>query len=352
MTTPLRLRHPKGVSTLGANLSDPTTVGDLMELVARESGIPASQQELKAGYPPRTLTLIPDLPISSLGLQRGDQLIVNLASGSTRPPPPTPVRAPAAPPAQAAAPTLSVPRTAAPPAPSYEQDPTFGFANEGDGEEWVECEGQVLVLRVAPDDNSCLFHSLSYVLPSLPTATNERPNTTSLRSLAAATILSDPINYDEATLGQSPTSYAEAIQKPQTWGGAIELALFSKAFGVEIWSWDVETGRLDRFGQGDGWENRVLLVYSGIHYDAMSLAPMAGAPVDFHTTTFPTPFAGVPDTIADAASKLVGKLRAKRKFTNTATFDLKCEICGQGLKGEKGARAHAQETGHTSFGEY
>ncbi|KZO90517.1 hypothetical protein CALVIDRAFT_542634 [Calocera viscosa TUFC12733] len=351
MTTPLRLRHPKGVSTLSANLSDPTTVGDLLELVARESGIPASQQELKAGYPPRTLTLIPELPISSLGLQRGDQLIVNAVAGSA--PRPTPAPAPAPSPARTAATPSLAPRAAAPPAQSFGQDPTFDFGGaEESAEESVECEGQVLVLRVAPDDNSCLFHSLSYVLPAIPTSPNERPTTTSLRSLAAATILSDPINYDEATLGQSPDSYATAIQKPQTWGGAIELALFSKAFGVEIWSWDVETGRLDRFGQGDGWENRVLLVYSGIHYDAMTLAPMPGAPADFHTTTFPTPFPGVPDTIADAAKKLVGKLRTKRKFTNTATFDLKCEICGKGLKGEKEARVHAQETGHTAFGEY
>ncbi len=26
--------------------------------------------------------------------------------------------------------------------------------------------------------------------------------------------------------------------------------------------------------------------------------------------------------------------------------------CGQGLKGEKGARVHAEETGHVRFGEY
>jgi hypothetical protein len=29
-----------------------------------------------------------------------------------------------------------------------------------------------------------------------------------------------------------------------------------------------------------------------------------------------------------------------------------CQECGQGLKGEKGARAHAEQTGHVRFGEY
>lgn len=32
---------------------------------------------VKAGYPPKSLTLIPELPVSSLGLVKGEQLIVN-----------------------------------------------------------------------------------------------------------------------------------------------------------------------------------------------------------------------------------------------------------------------------------
>ena len=80
------------------------------------------------------------------------------------------------------------------------------------------------------------------------------------------------------------------------------------------------------------------------------------------------------DEVLVAAKKLADALRAKRAYTNTATFDLKCQvrelhgdgcglsvmlnafygsqICGKGLKGEKEARAHASETGHVEFGEY
>lgn len=75
------------------------------------------------------------------------------------------------------------------------------------------------------------------------------------------------------------------------------------------------------------------------------------------------------DQILGAAKKLATILRERRAFTNVATFDLKCEVsrtngpeypqvliymqqCGKGLKGEKDARAHAQETGHVRFGEY
>lgn len=33
-------------------------------------------------------------------------------------------------------------------------------------------------------------------------------------------------------------------------------------------------------------------------------------------------------------------------------FRLKCEVCGEGLVGEKEARDHASDTSHTRFGEY
>lgn len=43
---------------------------------------------MKSGYPPRALTLIPELPLSSLGLKSGDQLIVNeIADGRPAPQP-------------------------------------------------------------------------------------------------------------------------------------------------------------------------------------------------------------------------------------------------------------------------
>ena len=75
---------------------------------------------------------------------------------------------------------------------------------------------------------------------------------------------------------------------------------------------------------------------------------MKDAPLDFHTTVFPIS----DQSMLDGSLALAAKLRAKRAYTNTATFDLRCEICKVGLKGEKGAREHATETGHAKFGEY
>jgi hypothetical protein len=101
-----------------------------------------------------------------------------------------------------------------------------------------------------------------------------------------------------------------------------ELSIFSTHYRTEISSIDVETGRIDRFGEGASYPSRAILLYSGIHYDATSLAPTPGAPLDFHETLFPVGDKGV----LAAAQTLAGKLREQKKFTNTATFLLKCEV--------------------------
>ncbi|CAE7229463.1 unnamed protein product [Rhizoctonia solani] len=326
MSVPIRVRHPKGVSTLQVDLnSDSATVLSLQQSIHELSGLLPSQQELKSGYPPKALTLIPELPLSSLGLQKGDQLTVIAKPGSASnavEPGPTAV------PSFAPRPVVSAPVPA----------PSPGAANDG----FVETAVGTLIHRVVPDDNSCLFSSVAITFGQGMTAARQ------MRSIVVDAIKNDPETYSDVVLGQPRESYMAAISKDSTWGGAIELSVFSDYFRTEIDSYDVETGRCDKFGEGK-YDNKCILMYSGIHYDAVSLAPTRDAPLDFHTTVFPI---GGSDSISQAASKLASQLRASRKFTNTSTFDLKCQICGQGLKGEKEARAHASQTGHTSFGEY
>ncbi|KAF8682241.1 OTU protein [Rhizoctonia solani] len=326
MSVPIRIRHPKGVSTLQVDLnSDSATVLSLQQSIHELSDLLPSQQELKSGYPPKALTLIPELPLSSLGLQRGDQITVTAKPGSV---------------SATTGPSVPTAPVSAPRPPASVQTPKASTGSTNDG--FVETDVGTLVHRVVPDDNSCLFSSVAIVFGQDITAARK------MRSVVVDVIKNDPEAYPDVVLGQSRESYMAAISKDSTWGGAIELSIFSDYFRTEIDSYDVETGRCDRFGEGK-YDNRCVLIYSGIHYDAVSLAPTRDAPPDFHTTVFPVDGS---DNISQAASKLASQLRASRKFTNTSTFDLKCEICGQGLKGEKEARAHAAQTGHTSFGEY
>jgi ubiquitin thioesterase OTU1 len=145
--------------------------------------------------------------------------------------------------------------------------------------------------------------------------------------VVADAIRSDPVTWNEAILGRPPAAYISTILSPNSWGGAIELAILASHYDTEVASVDVETGRVDRFEpRSASSSGRVLLVYSGIHYDAAVLAPEPGAPVAFCASVFPAARNGVQDAILLALQELAGKLRKKHKFTNTATFDLKCEV--------------------------
>ena len=97
--------------------------------------------------------------------------------------------------------------------------------------------------------------------------------------------------------------YINTILKSSSWGGAIELAILAKYYSTEIASVDVETGRIDKFSpppEADSG-NRCILVYSGIHYDAATIAPILDAPDDFHQTVVHKEKDGDDDPILTAA---------------------------------------------------
>ncbi|WVR06526.1 hypothetical protein IAU60_003557 [Kwoniella sp. DSM 27419] len=301
--------------------------------------IPPSEQEIKYSYPPK---LLPDVsgPLASIPITKGEQIIVTAGAPSTSGPSagpsanaakgPTP-----APSVKAVNDVLSAPQ---PPPTLAEKAPDSPLAQNDipiEPSESVALPGRDaghLQLRVVPDDNSCLFSAVAVVFEGGIEAAQK------LRRTVAFAIRDDPFTYSE---------YIDKILKPETWGGAIELSIFSKHYRTEISSFDVATGRCDRFGQ-DEYDSRCLLVYSGIHYDALTLSPVPVSPPSFHTTVFPI----TDDSILPTAEKLISQLKARHYYTDTANFDLRCQICGKGLTGEKGAREHASQTGHVQFGEY
>ncbi|KIK08215.1 hypothetical protein K443DRAFT_672708 [Laccaria amethystina LaAM-08-1] len=242
----IRLRHPKGVSTI--QLDSVKTVNDLQQNIYTTTQILPSRQILKSGYPLRPLTLVPELPIDSLDIKHGDQIIVSelttheIVRDSPRPPPVTPSTHP------------------------Y----------------YIDVDGSVLVHRIVPDDNSCLFSSVALIFEQSIQKASQ------MRKIVAEGIQRDPETYNEAILGMPPSQYIATITKPTSWGGAIELGVLAAHYSAEIASIDVETGRIDRFSPGANPERmRCLLIYSGIHYDAASLAPMPDAPDEWHQTLFP-----------------------------------------------------------------
>lgn len=171
-----------------------------------------------------------------------------------------------------------------------------------------------------------------------------------IREFVADGIKADPTKYNEAVLAMPPQSYISTILKPSSWGGAIELSVLVDYYNAQILSIDVETGRVDTFDPQVPTGQTCILLYSGIHYDTVFLTPDLDAPREWRQTLFPT--ASEPNAVLQAALDLATQLRKERAYTNTSNFDLRCQDCKIGLKGEKDARAHAQSTGHVNFGEY
>ena len=214
----------------------------------------------------------------------------------------------------------------------------------------IDDDGTVAVRKVIDADNSCLFNAIGYVFFRSLAKAKE------LRKVVHDAVLSDPDTFSEAALGKPPKEYAEWVLRPNSWGGQVELFVLSTHLRKQIAAYDVQTGRVDVYGE-DRFprSERGHLIYDGLHYDALVFAyPGLEDVSDTHVT--------VVDCSLEPISKINGfdrKARAlakkdqeRRLFTDVANFSLRCLVCQTGLVGENEAREHAKTTGHTNFGEY
>ncbi|XP_006855843.2 ubiquitin thioesterase OTU1 [Amborella trichopoda] len=203
----------------------------------------------------------------------------------------------------------------------------------------------VIVRRVIPSDNSCLFNAVGYVMD------HDKHKASELRQVIAATVASDPTRYTGAFLGKPNEEYCAWILDPEKWGGAIELSILADYYGREIAAYDIQTARCDLYGQGKNYMERVMLIYDGLHYDALVMSPSNDAPEDFDQTIFLTQN-GTIAAVESQVLNLVRDAQRKRSYTDTANFTLRCGVCQMGLIGQKEAVEHAKATGHINFQEY
>lgn len=316
----LRIRGPLGQKPIV--IDDHATVGDLKKAITDCTSL--NSFDIKYGYPPETLKLDSyreEDSISSLKLD-GEQLIISENKPQSTPAKQAPVKPRTKP--------LSLSRKQAP------KDPP---------EIPVPSHAATLVLRIMPDDNSCLFRAFNSAY------FGAMDNMHELRSLVAQTIQNNKDTYSEVVLEKHPDKYCEWIQNPDAWGGSIELQILSKHFDIEICSVDVQTLRVDKYNEG--MRKRCILVYSGIHYDNIALSPSDApfdksyAPPEFDTKVFDS----FDDEILTKAKELCRGLQGQGYFTDTAGFSLRCNICNEALIGEKAAVQHASDTGHADFGQ-
>ncbi|CAO2836297.1 unnamed protein product [Amaranthus hypochondriacus] len=173
-----------------------------------------------------------------------------------------------------------------------------------------------------------------------------------LRQVIAVTVRSDPVKYSEAFLGKPNEQYCSWILDSEKWGGAIELSILSDYYGREIAAYDIQTTRCDLYGQDRNFSERVMLLYDGLHYDALAMSPFEGAPEEFDQTIFSVRNDRSIGPIERLAQNYVKEQHRQKKFTDTANFTLRCGVCQIGIKGQKEAADHAKATGHVNFQEY
>ncbi|KIW27944.1 uncharacterized protein PV07_07639 [Cladophialophora immunda] len=352
----VRIRGPSGKSST-VSLDESATVETLRKTITTETSL--SSFEVKYGYPPKTLSLDqlpPSKLLSELDIKlNGEQLIINEVK----------------PPSQKgdSQPTSSDPLTSAPraaessrhygststafsgtskPTPKAQEASAAPLslsrkqnAEMADPPEiWCPDLQGTLVLRIMPDDNSCLFRAVASAVLSDMDAVTE------LRSIIAQNIQANPEKYTKAILdNKEPDAYCRWIQTEDAWGGQIELDILSRQFDVEICSIDVQSLRVDRYNEAA--TSRCFIVYSGIHYDTIALS-VHGEPPEADVKQFVQPLS---DEVLPHAIALCQKLQAKHYYTDTAGFKLRCNDCGVTCTGEAGAMKHAEQTGHMNFGE-
>ncbi|GIM01564.1 hypothetical protein Vretimale_6355 [Volvox reticuliferus] len=168
-----------------------------------------------------------------------------------------------------------------------------------------------VIRREIAADNSCLFNSVGYVMHK------SRARAPHLRTVVAQQVSSDRTTYSDAFLGMTNESYCNWIRQSHTWGGGIELSILAQAYGMEIAAWNIESRKEHIFGEESGYKRQVMVIYNGVHYDALAvcLGPRAN-PEDDETSYNPRTKRG--KMIIAAARKLV-ELAHKESLFHGAT---------------------------------
>lgn len=372
----LRLRTPAAPpAAFGKDLSPTDTVDSLVSQAAAAAGIDSGSPTftLAYGYPPRvfhpSVQTGAGATLAAFGIADGETIILaivdpdaylSLAESNVfevKPSTSTPSTKPQAKVAQDKPPpptTVVVKQPVKKPPTVVKPTPTKEVEHQSNPKAAKEvfvpfAYGGVVSLRVMPDDNSCLFHSVSYAFGK-----GIYPPTT-LRYKVADYIESHRDVYSDAILGRPAAQYCAWIRQDNSWGGSIELNILSELLEVEIVSIQVSKVRMDVFGEDRKHAQRIVVMYSGIHYDTIAATEEKNHSVRQSDKTVFDVVEGLPvreDPYVDAAIQVATVMRDRHMYTEEATFAIMCETCRKPLVGSKEANEHAKQTGHTSFVEY
>lgn len=251
------------------DLKNATTVADLKQRVAEVTKIKVTRLHILMGFPPRPMDSTDNsqhLTLESCGITSGETLIVEEKPESAR---------------DVSQTTLDDDEALARRLQAEEEEQQLrevvaaatAADNNSDGipDMQLPLPGSsgnfngILLKKVVPADNSCLFTSVRFVLNGKV----DNEGSEMMRHIIAQEVAANPQEYNDAVLGKSNAEYCVWIQKPDSWGGAIEVAILSSYYGIEIDVVDIQNAIINRFGEDKNYGLRVFLLFDGIHYDPL-----------------------------------------------------------------------------------
>ncbi|CAH4035617.1 ubiquitin thioesterase OTU1 [Pieris brassicae] len=305
----IRVKSKNGQQLL-KDLTSESTVGELKMYLSSVTNVSCERISVLLGYPPKPLDISNDeKKLSEIGLKSGETLIIE---------------------------EKSVPATETSTQAINKKPVENGIAPHEPND---PCRPGILMKKVVPSDNSCLFTSIGFVLNGNVDTTVH----TLMRQIIGMEVAGDQETYNEAMLGKPNAEYCAWIQQPSSWGGAIEVAILSRFYGIEMAVVDTLNAIINRFGEDKNYGQRVFLLFDGVHYDPLYLEQSDGG--------IQTVFPAEDMDIYKEAEQLAKEAKSSRQFTDLNKFTLKCMICQKLLTGQVEAQKHAKETMHTNFGE-
>ena len=197
------------------------------------------------------------------------------------------------------------------------------------------------IRRYVDADNSCLFSSIAYL--------TDKKNFGEMSSAYYRNMIVEFLfnnEFDEALLGGTKSDYIDEIANPNKWGGGIEIKIFSEILELEIGVVDVQTNRIDVFGQDKSYKSRIYLLYNGVHYDPLVM--------NFDETSEPdsdiTIFDSEDNKVSESFKNLIKMYNVKGDFVDFSKLvSLECVDCNEKFLNEELATNHARKSDHWNF---
>ncbi|PVU93237.1 hypothetical protein BB561_003380 [Smittium simulii] len=310
-----KLRLPSGSKPIQISIDSSESFSSLLETISRETQIPASQINIKAGFPPKEIFPEPTtVSLDSISdLRSGDILIIStkITNETDK--------------QQSFSKERYVPAVSSEKNSSSSKNKNISnitsLSNNTLSKHHVKNDSGYLIMREIPDDNSCLFRALT----------------------VCEVIRANPHKYTEAILGKKPQEYCSWIMLPTSWGGAIELEILSEFHNVQVVSVDIGSLQVYRFGNSNPF---AILLYNGIHYNAVSFNQSIN---DDQMSEDMSIFMPSDNKCIENAISLAKLVKKASGYANTSSFKIQCLTCNEILTGEKSALLHAKQTGHTNL---